>query len=70
VVRSCARGSRTGRFCNAVSELADIVGEVGAVVRAVTRGVIVFAQANAWRNGDLGEGRSKAWVYRVLAVWK
>jgi len=71
MVRLCARRCRTGGFCHAVSELVDVVGEVRGVARAAARGII-FAQANSWRDGDIGEGRSKTWMSRLsrlLAVW-
>jgi hypothetical protein len=67
MVRSCAGGRIARGLRYGVSQIGDVVGEVGWLAQAAARRV-VFSQANSWCDGDLRERRMKAWMGGFLAA--
>ena len=65
MVRFRTRSSITGGLCHGVSQIGDIVGKIGGLVRAATPRV-VLAQADSWSDRDFREGRTQAWMAVAL----
>jgi hypothetical protein len=66
MVRFRAGGSIAGGLRHGVAQIGNIVGEVGGLAGGAFR--IVLAQADSWGDRDFREGRTKAWMARVLVA--